>query len=120
MRSACLDDSLRPLILQLLTYKVDLSHISLFYFILLSLCCFNLYHLLFIYFDHAYEKVYMRRTITKITRNLCFGEKFHKILINQINIIPILLAPLRGPEDLSDEDKTGLHPSLYPILLCLC
>jgi len=63
--------------------------------------------------DITSEKAYARRTIWKIVRNLCFGEPSHKYLLTEVGILPYILAPLRGPEALDQDDLVGMHPTLH-------
>lgn len=42
-------------------------------------------------------------------RNLCFNHKHHEWLLSEdVDILPFLLLPLAGPEELSDEENEGL------------
>ncbi|EPY50221.1 eukaryotic protein [Schizosaccharomyces cryophilus OY26] len=57
----------------------------------------------------------LRRTgVAAIIKNICFDVPFHKILMDEesVNLLPYILLPLAGPEDLDEEDMEGMFDEL--------
>jgi len=54
-----------------------------------------------------------RRGIAGTLKNCCFEKDASWWLINEVDIIPKLLYPLAGPEELSVEEKRGMDPDLW-------
>eukprot|EP00968_Pinguiococcus_pyrenoidosus_P016563 scaffold1610_cov257-Pinguiococcus_pyrenoidosus.AAC.16 len=59
------------------------------------------------------DSVLRRRGTAGTIYNLCFEEEDHYWLLNELKIVPHLLYPLCGPEELTLEDKTGMDPVLW-------
>ncbi|NXK81762.1 HGH1 protein, partial [Amazona guildingii] len=54
-----------------------------------------------------------RRGIVGALRNCCFEHEHHEWLLSEaVDILPFLLLPLAGPEDLPEEDMERLPPDL--------
>ncbi|XP_077430424.1 protein HGH1 homolog isoform X2 [Vanacampus margaritifer] len=54
-----------------------------------------------------------RGGVVGVLRNCCFDYANHEwLLSNQVDILPFLLLPLAGPEELSEEDNEGLPVDL--------
>jgi len=54
-----------------------------------------------------------RRGIAGTIKNCCFERDNSWYLLHELNIIPHLLYPLAGPEELDVDDKSGLDPDLW-------
>lgn len=57
--------------------------------------------------------VVRRRGIAAAVRNLCFDTDNHFFLYDQLDIPSKMNYILAGPEPLDEEDKLGMHPSVY-------
>lgn len=57
--------------------------------------------------------VVRRRGIASMVRNLCFDTDNHFYLYDQLDIPSKVMYLLAGPEPLDEEDKAGMHPSVY-------
>ncbi|KAF1330096.1 hypothetical protein FI667_g5281, partial [Globisporangium splendens] len=57
--------------------------------------------------------VVRRRGITSVVRNLCFDTDNHFFLYDQLDIPSKMNYLLAGPEPLDEDDKVGMHPSVY-------
>lgn len=49
-----------------------------------------------------------KRGVVALLRNICFDSAQHKQLLEDFVILPTILMPLAGPEELSDEDNDKL------------
>lgn len=61
------------------------------------------------------HKSLLRRTgVAAIIKNISFDIPFQKVLMDEegINVLPYLLLPLAGPEELSEEDMDGMFDEL--------
>ncbi|EEB06942.2 eukaryotic protein [Schizosaccharomyces japonicus yFS275] len=65
-----------------------------------------------VFTDHA--SVLRRTGVAATIKNVCFDTTFHASLMDEdgINVLPYLLLPLAGPEELSDEDMDGMFDEL--------
>lgn len=57
--------------------------------------------------------VVRRRGIAAVVRNLCFDTDNHFFLYDQLDIPSKMNYLLAGPEPLDEDDKVGMHPSVY-------
>lgn len=57
--------------------------------------------------------VVRRRGIASLIRNLCFDTDNHFYLYDQLDIPNQFIYLLAGPEPLDEDDKVGMHPSIY-------
>lgn len=57
--------------------------------------------------------VVRRRGISAAVRNLCFDTDNHFFLYDQLDIPSKMNYILAGPEPLDEDDKLGMHPSVY-------
>lgn len=57
--------------------------------------------------------VVRRRGISAAVRNLCFDTDNHFFLYDQLDIPSKMNYLLAGPEPLDEDDKVGMHPSVY-------
>lgn len=57
--------------------------------------------------------VVRRRGIASMVRNLCFDTDNHFYLYDQLDVPTKMMYLLAGPEALEEEDKIGMHPSIY-------
>lgn len=55
-----------------------------------------------------------RKGVASTLKNVCFEASAHKFLLSEsgANILPYVLLPLAGNEELSDEDTEGMLPDL--------
>jgi len=54
-----------------------------------------------------------RRGVAGTVKNCCFEKDSSWWLLNEVNIVPKILYPLAGPEELDVEEKTGMDPDLW-------
>mmetsp|Transcript_3612 Transcript_3612/g.5248 ORF Transcript_3612/g.5248 Transcript_3612/m.5248 type:complete len:464 (+) Transcript_3612:123-1514(+) len=54
-----------------------------------------------------------RRGVAGTIKNCCFEKDSSWWLINEVNIIPKILYPLAGPEELEVDEKRGMDPDLW-------
>lgn len=47
-----------------------------------------------------------------LLKNICFDSSRHELLLEQIDVLPMILLPLTGPEEYSDEDNDKLPMEL--------
>lgn len=60
-----------------------------------------------------FEEVVRRGGVIGTLRNCCFDHKHHDwLLSDEVDILPFLLLPLAGPEELSEEENEGLPVDL--------
>ncbi|KAG7316874.1 hypothetical protein KOW79_019172 [Hemibagrus wyckioides] len=60
-----------------------------------------------------YEASVTRRGgVVGTLRNCCFDYSHHEWLLSEVDILPFLLLPLAGPEELSEEENEGLPVDL--------
>lgn len=64
-------------------------------------------------FTHYQKSMVRRRGIVTALKNCCFETASHEWLLgDQVDILPHLLLPLAGPEELSEEDMEGMPDDL--------
>ncbi len=54
-----------------------------------------------------------RRGVAGTIKNCCFEKDSSWWLINEVNIVPKILYPLAGPEELEVDEKRGMDPDLW-------
>jgi hypothetical protein len=57
--------------------------------------------------------VIRRRGIAALVRNLCFDTDHHFFLYDQLDVVSQMMYVLAGPEPLGEDEKKGMHPSVY-------
>ncbi|CAJ1052037.1 protein HGH1 homolog [Xyrichtys novacula] len=64
-------------------------------------------------FTHFQASVVRRGGVIGTLRNCCFDHTHHEWLLSEaVDILPFLLLPLAGPEELTDEENEGLPVDL--------
>jgi len=60
----------------------------------------------------SHPNLIRRRGILGTIRNILFDKNSHTYLMNELDILPILLNPIRGPEEFSTEELEGMPDSI--------
>lgn len=53
-----------------------------------------------------YENSLVRKgSIVGVLKNICFDSTCHGLLLEEVDVLPLILLPLAGPEDFTDEEN---------------
>lgn len=63
-------------------------------------------------FVHHGESVVRKGGSAGLLKNICFDSSRHEYLLEQIDVLPMILLPLIGPEEYSDEENDKLPMEL--------
>lgn len=59
----------------------------------------------------SYEDSVVRKGgVIGVLKNICFNTKLHDFLLTEIDVLPMILLPLTGPEDFTEEEN-----EMFPI-----
>lgn len=58
------------------------------------------------------ESVVRKGGVVGLLKNLCFDSSCHSYLLEEVDVLPVILLPLAGPEEYSDEENDMLPMEL--------
>lgn len=67
------------------------------------------------------ESLVRKGGIVGVLKNICFDSTCHDLLLEKVDVLPLILLPLAGPEDFTDEENDQLPIELQvkrPFLCC--
>lgn len=63
-------------------------------------------------FAHHGDSIVRKGGCIGLLKNICFDSSRHEFLLDQIGVLPMILLPLAGPEEYSDEENDKLPMEL--------